>query len=77
MNNFNRFLIAIIGIAGLICSGMLAPMVYRVPHLSNWLEKWRHQEWFYYTILSISAFLAVIFIIFLLTGIFSRPPKRI
>ncbi|MCP1452005.1 alkaline shock response membrane anchor protein AmaP [Priestia megaterium] len=76
MNNFNRFLIAIIGIAGLICSGMLALMVYKVPHLSNWVEKWQHQEWFYYTILSISAFLAVIFIIFLLTGIFSRPPKK-
>ncbi|MDO6848902.1 Asp23/Gls24 family envelope stress response protein [Priestia megaterium] len=54
MNNSNRFSLAIIGIAGLICSGMLALMVYRVPHLSKWLEKWQHQEWFYYTILSMS-----------------------
>ncbi|KOO48604.1 alkaline shock response membrane anchor protein AmaP [Priestia koreensis] len=76
MNNFNRVLIVFIGIIGLVSSGILALTVYDVPQLSQWIANWSEQEWFYYTILSISAFLAVIFFIFILTGLFSRPPGK-
>lgn len=76
MNSFNRLLLVLIGVVGLISAGLLALTVYDVPNLSNWLQTWQQQEWFYYTVLAISAFLAVVFLILLCTGLFTSSPDR-
>ena len=72
MNGFNRFLLVIIGILGLISVGLLVLGVYDVPRLSSLIEQWQDQQWYSYTVLSIGGFLALVFVILLFTGLFSR-----
>lgn len=72
MNGFNRFLLVIIGILGLVSVGLLVLGVYDVPRLSSLIEQWQDQQWYSYTVLSIGGFLAFVFVILLFTGLFSR-----
>ena len=72
MNGFNRFLLVLIGILGLVSVGLLVLGVYDVPRLSPLIEQWQDQQWYSYTILSLGGFLAFVFVILLFTGLFSR-----
>lgn len=72
MNGFNRFLLVLIGILGLVSVGLLVLGVYDVPRLSPLIEQWQDQQWYSYTILSLAGFLAFVFVILLFTGLFSR-----
>ncbi len=72
MNGFNRFLLVIIGILGLVSVGLLVLGVYDVPRFSSLIEQWQDQQCYIYTVLSIGGFLAFIFVILLFTGLFSR-----
>jgi len=72
MNGFNRFLLVLIGILGLVSVGLLVLGVYDVPRLSPLIEQWQDQQWYSYTILSLGGFLAFVFVILLFTGLLSR-----
>ncbi|MBW4084563.1 alkaline shock response membrane anchor protein AmaP [Paenibacillus sp. S150] len=72
MNGFNRLLLSVIGITGLVSVIILALGVYDLPHISPLIEKWQEQQWFTYSILSISVFLGLAFLVLLFTGLFSR-----
>lgn len=72
MNGFNRFLLVLIGLLGLVSVALLVLGVYDVPRLSPLLEQWQDQQWYSYTVLSIGGFLAFVFVILLFTGLLSR-----
>ncbi|WP_290778842.1 hypothetical protein [Exiguobacterium sp. UBA5002] len=55
MNGFNRFLLVLIGILGLVSVGLLVLGVYDVPRLSPLIEQWQDQQWYSYTILSLAS----------------------
>lgn len=77
MNGLNRALLVLTGIVGLLSVGILLLGVYDVPQLTQYTDQWQSQDWYIYTILTIGIFLAVIFLIMLMTGLVARPkPKR-
>ena len=56
MNGFNRFLLVLIGLLGLVSVGLLVLGVYDVPRISALLEQWQDQQWYSYTVLSLVDF---------------------
>lgn len=69
MNGLNRFILVVTGIVGLVSVGVLLLGVYEVPRLSPSLERWQNQDEYVYTVLAISIFLGIVFILMLLTGL--------
>ncbi|WP_227394888.1 alkaline shock response membrane anchor protein AmaP [Jeotgalibacillus aurantiacus] len=76
MNAFNRLLLIVVGVAGLLAVSVLTASAYRIPFVSDSILGWSAEPWYIYTILSISGFLGLIFIILLLTGVFAKPPEK-
>lgn len=72
MNGLNRFILVITGIVGLVSVVVLLLGIYDVPRLSPYWERWQNQEEYVYTVLALSIFLGVVFLIMLVTGLVAK-----
>ncbi|MBT2583094.1 alkaline shock response membrane anchor protein AmaP [Planococcus sp. ISL-109] len=76
MNPFNRFLLIVFGVTGLLSILVLASVIFEIPYISPWVQSFDGTEWFFYTVLSASIFIGFIFLILLLSGLFSPTPEK-
>ena len=76
MNGFNRALLVVTGVIGLLSVAILLLGVYDVPQLQPYVDQWQTEDWYVYTILAIGIFLAVIFLLMLMTGLAAKSKPR-
>ncbi|MCT4781607.1 MULTISPECIES: alkaline shock response membrane anchor protein AmaP [Exiguobacterium] len=76
MNGFNRALLVVTGVIGLFAVAILLLGVYDVPQIQTYTDQWQNQDWYIYTILAIGIFLAVIFLLMLMTGLAAKSKPR-
>jgi len=76
MNGFNRALLVVTGVIGLLSVALLLLGVYDVPQIQTYIDQWQNEDWYMYTILAIGIFLAVIFLLMLMTGLAAKAKPR-